>query len=136
MMEYQDLPEKRIIEYLREKLSPYLIYLFGSYAKGNIHLESDVDIAFLADIEIDEYQIFNIAQGLAGIINKDVHLIDLKKASTVLQMQVVNTGKVLFCNDEIKRATFEILTLKKYARLNEERKIILDRVMKRGNIYG
>lgn len=50
MMEYQDLPEKRIIEYLREKLSPYLIYLFGSYAKGNIHLESDVDIAFLADI--------------------------------------------------------------------------------------
>lgn len=135
-MKYQDLAEKEITEYLRDKLSPFLIYLFGSYAKGNIRPESDVDIAFLADGEKDEYQIFSVAQGLAGIIKKDVHLIDLKKVSTVLQMQVVGTGKVLFCDNEMKRATFEMVTLKKYARLNEERQVILDGVKERGNIYG
>jgi len=135
-MEYQNLDEQKIIKYLGDKLSPVSIYLFGSYAKGNIRPESDVDIAFLADGEKDEYQIFNVAQGLAGIIKRDVHLIDLKKVSTVLQMQVVGTGKVLFCDNEMKRASFEMLTLKKYARLNEERQIILDGVKERGNIYG
>lgn len=135
-MEYQELDEKLIIKYLRDKLSPFLIYLFGSFAKGNNRPESDVDIAFLADGEKDEYEIFNVAQGLASIVKKDVHLIDLKKVSTVLQMQVVGTGKVLFCDNEVTRATFEMLTLKKYARLNEERQIILDKVKERGCIYG
>ncbi len=65
-MEYQNLDEQKIIKYLGDKLSPVSIYLFGSYAKGNIRPESDVDIAFLADGEKDEYQIFNVAQGLAG----------------------------------------------------------------------
>lgn len=138
-MKYQELTENRIIlitKYLRDKLSPFLIYLFGSYAKGYIRPESDVDIAFLSDGEQNDYQIFSTAQGLADIIKRDVHLIDLKKVSTVLQMQVVGSGKVIFCDNEMKRATFEMLTLKKYARLNEERQIILEGVKERGNIYG
>jgi predicted nucleotidyltransferase len=135
-MEYQDLVEKKITEYLRDKLSPFLIYLFGSYAKGHIRPDSDVDIAFLSDEEQNDYLIFSAAQGLADIIKRDIHLIDLKRATTVLQMQVVGTGKVIFCDNDIKRANFEMLTMKKYARLNEERQIILDGVKERGNIFG
>jgi len=135
-MKEQDLLEKNVVIFLRTKLSPFLIYLFGSYAKGSFRTDSDVDIAYLADGEKDEYQIFSIAQELADIVKKDVHLIDLNKVSTVLQAQVVGTGKTLFCDNDFKRANFEMLTLKKYARLNEERRVILNRVKERGNIYG
>lgn len=58
--------EQIIIEILTENLSPFLIVLFGSTAKGSTHKDSDVDIAFLSnDIEVDKYKLFLIAQEMA-----------------------------------------------------------------------
>lgn len=38
-----------IVETLTKKVSPFLIILFGSTTNGNIHKDSDIDIAFLSD---------------------------------------------------------------------------------------
>lgn len=95
--------ERIIVDILSEKVSPFLIILFGSTAKGNIHKDSDIDIAFLSDDkELDKYEIFMIAQEIASELNRDVDLIDLNQASTVFQAQVVHTGKVIHCTDEQK----------------------------------
>lgn len=41
--------EQLIIDFLQEKLSPYLVVLFGSTVKGTLRNDSDLDIAFLAE---------------------------------------------------------------------------------------
>ena len=113
--------------FLIEELQAGLIYLFGSYAKGKERPDSDLDLAFLSSKEIDDYQRFLTAQKLASKLNIEVDLIDLKKASTVFKAQIIQ-GKLLYAEDEKQKQEFEMLTLKKYARLNEERKEIIDKI--------
>jgi uncharacterized protein len=55
-----------IINFLKEKLAQAFIWLFGSGAKGTLNPESDIDLAFFSDARLDSYQIFMIAQELAG----------------------------------------------------------------------
>ena len=94
--------------------------------------ESDIDIAFLSEKKLSAYDVFMVGQELAGLLNRDVDLVDLSISSTVFQARVITTGKVIYCNNDTKRMLFEMVTLKKYARLNEERRHIMDKLFKRG----
>jgi uncharacterized protein len=128
--------EHLIVRVLKEKLSPSIIYLFGSVVNGTHHSESDIDIAFFQNGgPYDKYKVFMIAQELASQLNCDVDLIDLNQSSTVFQAQVVHTGKVLYSMSDELIAQYELKVLKMYARLNEERASILNDVDKRGSIY-
>ncbi|WP_205668558.1 nucleotidyltransferase domain-containing protein [Ammoniphilus sp. CFH 90114] len=128
--------EKVMIDGLVEKVSPYLIILFGSMANGCAHRDSDIDIAFLSDEkQLDQYEVFLIAQELAAKLSRDVDLIDLKQASTVFQARIVHTGKAIYCTDELKKAKFEVKALKMYTKLNEERTEILRRIEESGSVY-
>lgn len=126
-----------IISQLQDEFSPYVIYVFGSAVNGNTRRDSDIDVAFVSEKteSIDAYDIYLAAQGLAEKLNQDVDLVDLNRASTVFQAQVVSTGRVIFCNDNYKRDVFEMKTLKMYAKLNEERAVIIDRIGESGSIY-
>lgn len=125
-----------IIDVLKENVSPFLIYLFGSTTKGTTHKKSDIDIAFLSyKKELDSYEVFLLSQELASRLDQEVDLIDLRKASTVFQAQVVYSGKAIYCTDEPKKERFELLTLKMYAKLNEERSSILKNIDESGSIY-
>ncbi|MCR6545090.1 type VII toxin-antitoxin system MntA family adenylyltransferase antitoxin [Dehalobacterium formicoaceticum] len=132
----QDRDIELIKQYLIKKISPDVIYIFGSAVKGVVHRDSDIDIAFLSNKNIDSYDVFIIGQELADILNKRVDLVDLGKSSTVFQSQVVGKGKIVYCKDELRRMNYELLVLKKYARLNEERKDIIDKIIERGTVYG
>jgi predicted nucleotidyltransferase len=127
--------QTKVANFLIKKVSPYLVYIFGSTIKGTSNRNSDIDIAYLSDQNFDEYEIFMLAQELADIINIDVDLIDLKKASTVFQGQIVSTGRVIYCVDNIKRMDYEMRALKMYAKLNEERQFIIDNVQESGSIF-
>jgi len=50
--------------------------------------------------------------------------------------QVVTTGRVLFDGDPAARGGFEDLVYTRYARLNEERRGILERIATEGAVYG
>ncbi|MGM0410836.1 MAG: type VII toxin-antitoxin system MntA family adenylyltransferase antitoxin [Bacillota bacterium] len=113
-----------IIDFLTEKLTPELIYIFGSYAKNSERDNSDIDIAILSEREIDEYKLFLLAQKLADKLKKEVDLVDIKKASTVFKAQIIQ-GKLIFNKDNYKKMNFELKTFREYAKLNEERKEIL-----------
>lgn len=127
--------EQIIIQHLADTLAPYLVILFGSTAKGNTHDQSDVDIAFLSDQPVSEYDIFMIGQELADKLGREVDLVDLSRASTVFQAQIVGTGKVVLDLDPSRRMVFFMRALKEYALLNEERKPIFDRLRERGSLY-
>jgi len=122
-----DLDLDYIKSFLIEELEAELIYLFGSYAVGKTRDDSDLDLAFLSSKEIDDYQRFLTAQKLASKLNIDIDLVDLAKASTVFKTQIIQ-GDLLFAKNEQQKQQFELLTLKKYARLNEERKEIIEKI--------
>lgn len=127
---------KTIVHTLNKVIAPWLIILFGSYAKGRAREESDIDIAFLTDQKVDEYQSFCLAQKLSEAIGKNIDCVNLHSASTVFQVQVIGHGNVLHCKDETRRKYYFIRTFKEYALLNEERAIILKQISERGTIYG
>ena len=76
-----------------EKLNPVLVYVFGSFARGELWEDSDIDLAFLSDGEFTSYEIFMLAQEIAEIYNREVDLIDLKKASTVFVRCFLNASE-------------------------------------------
>lgn len=127
---------ERIIDILVEKAAAYVIIIFGSHAKGLVHEESDIDIAYLGDKELDCYENFMLAQKLAAIAGRDVDLLNLRGSSTVMKAQIVAGGEVIYCSDEKRKADFFVKVLKEYALLNEERTVILREIERRGSVYG
>ena len=124
-----------IKNFLIKNLDVDVIYLFGSSVKNTMREDSDIDIAFLSEKSVDPFDLFLLSQKLADLVGREVDLIDIKKATTVFQTQIISTGIVIYSRDEKKRAIFEMITYKSYARLNEEREEIIDKIKESGRIY-
>lgn len=124
--------EEQIRKYLHQRFTPWLIILFGSTVKGNTHGESDIDIAFLSDKISSEYEVFMAAQELADLLKKEVDLVDLARANTVFRAQVIGNGKVIWDDDPLRRMNFFMNSYKAYAKLNEERQPIFNRLKDKG----
>lgn len=60
--------EEKIRTILVKKLSPKLIYVFGSIHKHRLRNDSDIDIAILCDKDVDEYGLYLISQELANVV--------------------------------------------------------------------
>lgn len=131
-----DKDRKIIVEYLRSKLNPKFIYLFGSFARGEGREDSDIDLAIYSNEEVNAYDLFIISNQLSFKVKRDVQIVNLKDIDTVFAAQIVGNKEELYCEDEILSANYDIRTFKDYAKLNEERKIILDAIERNGRIYG
>jgi predicted nucleotidyltransferase len=113
---------------LLEFLGPSAVYLFGSMAGASPREDSDIDLAFLPKATVDPLEVFECANRLAIHLGRDVDLVDLRRASTVMRKEVLRTGMLLQDTDPARRMEFEMLTLSDYARLNEERRPVLDKL--------
>ncbi|MGQ0554344.1 MAG: type VII toxin-antitoxin system MntA family adenylyltransferase antitoxin [Nitrospiraceae bacterium] len=128
--------DNALIEFIRKAIPDLIaLYRFGSQANGTVRPDSDVDIAALARHPIPALRRFELAQKLAAQLHRDVDLVDLRTASTVMRMQVISTGACLFTASDRLQGEFEDLVYSDYARLNEERREILNDVRTRGSIY-
>jgi len=112
---------------LLSRFDPVVVYQFGSTTAGSEHPESDLDLAFFSQSTCDPYDVFLVAQDIAGIVGRDVDLIDLDRASDVLKTQVIGNGRRLLVTDQLAVDTLEMLSLSSYARLNEERREVLEK---------
>jgi predicted nucleotidyltransferase len=92
-------------------------YAFGSFAEGRQRNDSDLDLAVLAERPLDPLRRFTVQRELGAILDRDVDLIDLRRASTVLCQEVVTRGHALFKRDELLALDFEARTLGDYAQL-------------------
>lgn len=127
----------RLVEKVRAALPDVIaIYVFGSQAAGIAGPESDIDLAVLNDSPLSQVTCWDLAQELAREAGRDVDLVDLRAASTVMRAQVISKGQRLFCADERKCAEFEDYVYSAYARFNEERRAILQDIRQRGSVYG
>jgi len=132
-----DVRSRLIVDELRGAIDGILaIYVFGSSAEGTTHRASDVDVAVLAPRRLTSHDRFELQERLASRLGHDVDLVDLAAATPVLAIQVVAHGRVLYDGDRAARERFEDATFSAYARLNEERRGILERIAAEGTIYG
>lgn len=124
-----------IRDFLKSKVDPAFIIVFGSYAKQTERPDSDIDIAFYSpNATFSAYDTFLLAQDLADLIGIEVDLVDLDRASTVFRTQIYMTGTVIFARDETDLQKQKMTALSMYAKLNESRKEILDNIDERGTI--
>ena len=112
------------------------IYRFGSSVTGETHPGSDVDLAVLAPRPLPPLERFDLQERLASALGRSVDLLDLRSATTVMRMQVVSKGRLLATGDAAETGRFEDYVFSSYARLNEERKEILEQVLREQTVYG
>lgn len=112
----------RIVDFLVDRLDPHTVYLFGSAAKGPVKPESDIDLAVLCDRRVDREALFRVQLDLAAILDRDIDLVDLRDADSILQMQVLANGEIIYCRDENKRLAAEAMMMKAYQMLNFNRR--------------
>ena len=129
------MQENEIVSWLEPRLASggrlLAVYLFGSEAEGRARPDSDVDLAFLSERALDPVVVFDVAQDLATALHRDVDLLDLSRASTVLRAQVIGRGRVLHSGDARRVGEFEMYALSDYARLNEERARVMESFLER-----
>ena len=101
-----------------------LIYLFGSHANGQVRQDSDYDLAVLLPEHLNNIERWELAQQLAGKFGKDVDLIDLRQASPVLRMQIIDQGR-LISGDKNTATAFEMQSFSMYGNLQENRAAII-----------
>ena len=123
---------KEIIINQLTKLIPNIkaIYIFGSQADNTASAQSDVDIAFLSDEQLDKVKIWEISNEIAFLLKKDVDLIDIKDTNTIFKVQILSTADRIYCTDIQNVEAYESLAYSFYVRFKEERKEIEKQILK------
>jgi len=116
------------------------VYIFGSWETHDERGKSDVDIALLLPPDtarqVDSLAVHDVRFELETVLGRDVDLINLRLVNTVLQKEIVTTGRRIFCaQDGYAAELFEMLTLSLYQKLNEERADIVQEIMDSGRVY-
>jgi predicted nucleotidyltransferase len=111
------------------------IYAFGSQASGNARVDSDLDLAILVENYADPETLWKMSGELATLAKCEVDLLDLRAASTVMQYQVITTGRCIWSRS-IESTLFELLVLSEKLALDTARAPLMQDIIKDGKIYG
>lgn len=110
------------------------VYAFGSRVQGTAHAESDLDLAVLVAGYTDAVARWDVAQQLAVALGCEVDLLDMRAASTVMQYQVLMTGRCLWASQP-EAALFECFVLNEKLDLDAARAPLLADISKRGSVH-
>lgn len=115
------------------------IYLFGSRASDTARPDSDLDLALLLGPQAARREralaLSPCRIALVEGLGCEVDLVNLRRASTVLQNQVINTGQRILTIDLETVLGFEMKVLSAYQKLQEERREILKSFQETGRAY-
>ena len=101
-------------------------WVFGSRAGDSYQRESDLDIAVLCTRPLSELEAFNAAQSIATALSLDVDLVDLRRASGVLAMEVVLKGRRIRCRDDFAAELFATTRFSEHVSFSEQRAPIVE----------
>ncbi len=135
-MYLKDEDRQFIVDTLKREI-PELqaLYLFGSQKDGTATKKSDVDIAYLTIDSLSSLDRWKISQKLASLLSLDVDLIDLLQTNTIFRYQILSTGIRMY-GSGYEVESFETLAYSFYLRFQEERKPIVDEIMKNKSVFG
>lgn len=102
------------------------IYRYGTWGTAAQRVDSDLDIGVLLPhaeaVRVDRWQWHLLAVRLAEAAGTEhADLVNLRRADTTLQAEILRTGHTIYCFDDGVRLEFETLVLSMYQKLNDER---------------
>lgn len=112
------------------------MYAFGSVADGNLRPDSDIDLAILPRRALDPAHLAAARETLALAASRDVDLVDLSRASTILQMEVLRANGPARYRDPLAAGLFETRVMRDYQDLKEKRAALEADIGARGAVYG
>jgi predicted nucleotidyltransferase len=110
------------------------LYVFGSQVSGTSQPESDLDLSVLAPGFIDPNVLWSLSNDIASLVNVDVDLLDLRAASTVMQYQVLSSGKAVW-DIGLQARLFEVSVFSEKLALDEAREPLLTTIAREGHVY-
>jgi len=132
---FQDKKYHILINQIKSSLPNVLaIYVFGSQITGHANENSDLDLAVLIDGHVETFDLWDLASQLSEIAGCDVDLLNMRLASTVMQYQILQTGRTLWAKQP-DAGIFESFILSEKINLDVLRKELLDDIDQRGSIY-
>lgn len=127
---------EQLLMLLQDRLPGLLaVYVFGSQATGEAGPESDLDIAVLSTGPLDQVPLWQLSGELADLVGVPVDLLDLRAASTVMQYQILSTGRQIWCKDS-RAALFESFILSEKTELDTARAGLMEDIQREGKVYG
>jgi predicted nucleotidyltransferase len=106
----ENIKEKmqELTTYIKQNKNIIALYIFGSYGTKYQHVASDLDFAVLFKVRLSLFEELEIESDISQIFGRDdIDLVNLNKAPIDISHQVLYTGDLLFCRDEILLADFK-----------------------------
>ena len=91
----------QIVSALQSVASLELAVVFGSVARGDAHMSSDLDVAVRYAKPLDAEQKLALIEALAEVSGRAIDLIDLRVAGPIVARQALTSGKRIFGTNEI-----------------------------------
>lgn len=126
---------EQITDTINKHIPTDFIILFGSFAKGNMREDSDIDLAYFSKQTLSSYERFLLAGEIATITGREVDLIDIRQVDTILTMQIFSEGKVIYMKNENEYTKQQMRAYSMYVTLNEQRMQIMKGIKERGSVF-
>lgn len=107
-----------MILYIKRQKDIDSFYIYGSYGSSHQTLFSDVDFAVLPSSQkkLDFQRDLEILTELQHIgRSDDINLVDLLQVPITLQMRILETGRLLYCESQIYLADFTESVIRRYS---------------------
>ncbi len=125
VVESPDGALSQAVALLQQRFGPVAILLYGSYARGQVHPGSDIDLAIFQPRRKPDIFELNLARiDLEDFCRRPIDLVILEEASPILAMQILRNHRLLALQDRRPLDAFVVKTLTDYADLKIVRRPI------------
>lgn len=88
--------QRKAVQKIAEKYNLKLVMLFGSFASGKTHKNSDLDIAVMGEKKIDFKEQIKLINNFSQVFKRDVDLSIINAANPLLLFQISKNAKIIF----------------------------------------
>jgi predicted nucleotidyltransferase len=114
------------------------IYVFGSFGTVDERLESDIDIAIVLPYDIAKHAatpLHEVSIDLMLATGRPVDLVNLRHVDTILQFEIISTGRRIAAPQRHESDLYELVILKTYQLFTVERADIVAHGLHTGRFY-
>ena len=106
-------------------------YIFGSYAKGNVRENSDIDIAIYLKDNIDTHEYLDMKMEISEALKREVDLVILNDTTPLLKYEIYKNNILLFTNDKVMESKYKVKTLFEYNDMKRYLDLSYDKTIER-----
>jgi predicted nucleotidyltransferase len=111
---------QRILDVLRPCAK--FIALYGSGARGELRLDSDVDLAFLPKERMDPFDVLHLAGTLEEKLGRPVDLVDVSTSGPIINWHIARDADLLYADPRLAWSEFRARAPSQYEDLRRERR--------------